>query len=68
MHGKALNKLKKYAEAIPHLKNGLDYVIDNTNMEADFYEELSLSYKGLRKNTEASKYYNLALEKRQEKS
>lgn len=68
MHGKALNKLKKYNEAIPHLKNGLDYVIDDTNIEAEFYEELSLSYKGLRKNIEASKYYNLALEKRQEKS
>lgn len=68
MHGKALNKLKKYNEAIPYLKNGLDYVIDDSNIEADFYEELSLSYKGLRKNTEASKYYNMALEKRQKKS
>ena len=68
MHAKALNKLKKYDQAIPFLKNGLDYVIDDTNIEADFYEELSLSYKGLRKNVDASKYYNLALEKRQKKS
>ncbi len=68
MHGKALNKLKKYNEAIPYLKNGLDYVIDDNTIEADFYEELSLSYKGLRKNTESSKYYNMAVEKRQKKS
>ena len=68
MHAKALNKLKKYDQAIPFLKNGLDYVIDDTNVEADFYEELSLSYKGLHKNVDASKYYNLALEKRQKKS
>ena len=68
MHGRALNKLKKYNEAIPYLKNGLDYVIDDATIEADFYEELSLSFKGLRKNTESSKYYNMALEKRQKKS
>ncbi|MDJ0646882.1 MAG: hypothetical protein QNJ57_12945 [Flavobacteriaceae bacterium] len=68
MHGKALNKLKKYGEAIPYLKNGLDYVIDDPEIEADFYEELSLSFKGLRKNIEASKYYNMALKKRQKKS
>lgn len=68
MHGKALNKLKKYREAIPFLKNGLDYVIDDDNLEADFYQELSLSYKGIRQNTESSKYSKLAQEKRQKRS
>ena len=68
MHGKALNKLKKYSEAVPVLKSGLDYVIDENSLEADFYEELSLSYKGMRKNTESGKYYKMALEKRQKRS
>jgi len=68
MHGKALNKLKKYREAIPFLKNGLDYVIDENSLEADFYDELSLSYKGIRQNTESSKYSKLAQEKRQKRS
>ena len=67
MHGRALNKLKKYAEAIPILKSGLDYVIDDSIMESDFYEELSLSYKGIRQNVESNKYYRMALEKRQKK-
>lgn len=68
MNGKALNKLKKYSEAIVVLKSGLDYVIDDNNLEADFYEELSLSFKGIRKNNESGKYYKMALEKRQKRS
>lgn len=65
MHAKALNKLKKYNKALPILQSGIDYVIDDYSIEADFYEQLSLSYKGLHKNVAASKYYNMAIETRQ---
>jgi len=61
MHARALNKLKKYNMAISALQNGIDYVIDDYKVEAYFYEELSLAHKGLGKNVESSKYYNLAL-------
>ena len=68
MHAKALNKLKKYNKSITTLQNGIDYVIDDYNMEANFYEELSLAHKGLGKNVASSKYYNLALETRKKTS
>ena len=68
MYAKALNRLKKYEEAIGVLQIGMDYVVDDVITEADFYEQLSLSYKGLSKNVRATKYYNLAVETRQKKS
>ena len=64
MHAKALNKLKKYDKSITTLQNGIDYVIDDYNTEANFYEELSLAHKGLGENVASSKYYNLAIETR----
>lgn len=64
MYARALNKLKKYGKAVTTLQNGIDYVIDNYDIEAIFYEELSLAHKGLGKNVESSKYYNLAIETR----
>lgn len=68
MHAKALNKLSKYNEAIPHLKSGLDYVIENNTLEADFYEELSLSYESIGNKAESNKYVKLATQKRNNKS
>jgi len=56
MNGLALNKLGKYSEAIDVLTLGIDFVIDNIEMEADFYEQLSISYKGLENYNEALKY------------
>lgn len=56
INGLALNKLGKYNEAIDVLTLGIDFVIDNTPMEADFYEQLSVSYKGLKQLNKALKY------------
>lgn len=56
MNGLALNKLGKYSKAIDVLTLGIDFVIDSTEMEADFYQQLSISYKGLEKHNEALKY------------
>ncbi len=39
MNGFASNKLGKYNEAIDVLTLGIDFVIDNTILEADFYEQ-----------------------------
>ncbi|NLP57056.1 lipopolysaccharide assembly protein LapB [Lutibacter sp. B1] len=66
MNGLALNKLGKYNEAISVLTVGIDFVIDNNKLEADFYEELSISYKGLNNNNEALKYQQKAKELRKE--
>ncbi|MDO9037074.1 MAG: tetratricopeptide repeat protein, partial [Lutibacter sp.] len=56
MNGLALNKLGKYNEAIAVLSIGIDFVIDNSAMEADFYEQLSISYEKLGNKSEAIKY------------
>ena len=67
MHGGALNQMKSYQLGLNSLLLGLDYLIDDPQMEADFYEQLSLSYKGLGQNSEASKMYNKAVALRQKK-
>jgi predicted Zn-dependent protease len=56
MNGLALNKLEKYNEAIAVLSIGIDFVIDNSAMEADFYEQLSISYEKLNNKSDALKY------------
>ncbi|QTD36308.1 hypothetical protein JL193_09030 [Polaribacter batillariae] len=46
INGKALNIKKNFKKAVETLQNGIDFVIED-DMEADFYKELSTSYKGL---------------------
>jgi len=67
MQANGFNQSKQYEKALQSLETGLDYLIDNTALEADFYESMSLSYKGLNKNVEASKSYNKAIALRQNK-
>ena len=43
----ANNYLGAPKKAIDNLEMGLDYLIDNPSMEADFYSQLSLAYKAL---------------------
>lgn len=64
MNGLALNKSGKYNEAIAVLTIGIDFVIDNKNLEADFYEQLSISYDGLNNKNEALKYKQKATQLR----
>lgn len=45
INGVAHNKLKQAKKAISSLETGLDYVIEDPKMEADFYSQLSLAYK-----------------------
>lgn len=45
INGVAHNKLKQGKKAISTLETGLDYVIDDPKMEADFYNQLSVAYK-----------------------
>lgn len=66
MNGLALNKLGKYNEAIAVLSIGIDFVIDNSAMEADFYEQLSISHEKLDKKSEALKYKQRAAALRKE--
>ncbi|MEH6536928.1 MAG: tetratricopeptide repeat protein [Psychroserpens sp.] len=45
INGVANNKLKQPEKAIENLEMGLDYVVENPSMEADFYKQLSEAYK-----------------------
>lgn len=47
VNGVANNKQGDHKKAVDSLEMGLDFLIDNPNMEADFYSELSLAYKAL---------------------
>ncbi len=45
INGVALNELGRGKEAIETLEMGLDYIIDDTKMESDFYSQLSEAYR-----------------------
>ena len=47
VNGVAYNNLGIPKKAIDSLEIGLDFLIDNPNMEVDFYSELSIAFKAL---------------------
>lgn len=56
INGVAQNKLNNYRKAVDSLEMGLDFLIDNPSMEADFYSELSISFKGLNNITKSEAF------------
>ncbi len=56
MNAKALIHTKKYNEAIDVLNDGIDFVVDDTNLEIDFYEQLIICFEALNQGKEAKKY------------
>lgn len=60
--GLALNKLKKYNEAIEILLASIDYLIDDLELENNIYKELMLAYDAVG-NKEKSKEYQKKLKK-----
>ncbi len=64
MNGIALNNTRNYKEAIKILDFGLEYLIEDDELKAQFMDQLSLSYKGLGDNKISSSYYKKALELR----
>ncbi len=60
INGVALNELKKAKEAANILETGLDYIIDDTKMEADFYNQLSIAYTLLNNISKAKMFSDKA--------
>lgn len=56
INGVALNNLKQPKAAIEVLESGLDWIVEDTKMEADFYEQLAKAYE-LLNNTAKSKSF-----------
>ena len=65
LNGYALNKLKKYNDAIDVLTIGIDFVIDNNEMELNFYNQLIISHEGLNNTKEVLKYKQKAAQLKQ---
>lgn len=55
-NGVALNRLSDFEKAEKKLKEGLDYLIDNQEMEKDFYLQLVLSYEGMNNQPKAEEF------------
>jgi len=53
MRGKSLQLQGKYQEAITLLENGIDFVIDNPSLEAEFYQTLAKAFEGQGNATKA---------------
>ncbi|MCD8408769.1 hypothetical protein J2Q11_00625 [Tenacibaculum finnmarkense genomovar finnmarkense] len=60
MNGKALNNNKKHKKALQSLQNGIDFVIDNPQIEAKFYLEMARAYKSLKQLKKAADFKNKA--------
>ncbi|WP_299223667.1 tetratricopeptide repeat protein [uncultured Psychroserpens sp.] len=56
INGVAYNKLNKPEKAIENLESGLDYLVDDTKMEADFYRQLSKAYKQINNITKSEAF------------
>lgn len=60
MNGKALNNNHQYKKALQSLQNGIDFVIDNAKIEAQFYFEMAKAYQNLNDTKKASFFKNKA--------
>jgi len=60
MNGKAYNNSKNFKKALVSLQNGIDFVIDNNEIEAKFYLEMARSYHGLNDIKKSNSYKNKA--------
>jgi len=55
INGSTLNVNREFKKALEILQNGIDFVIEDT-MEALFYKEMALAYKGLNNKVEEKRY------------
>ncbi|WP_424492849.1 tetratricopeptide repeat protein [Salinimicrobium sp. GXAS 041] len=55
-NGTALNQLRKFPEAEEILITGLDYLIEEPEMEAKFYRELVITQRGLQNTKKAADF------------
>lgn len=60
VNGIALNALQQPKGAIETLESGLDWIVDDTNMEANFYGELAKAYELLNNTTKAKSFMDKA--------
>ncbi|WP_109301967.1 lipopolysaccharide assembly protein LapB [Aquimarina sp. AU474] len=62
VNGVSLINQEKSEKAIEILTSGIDYVIDDTKMESDFYKQISEAYHQLGDTTKATEYLQKAIQ------
>ncbi|KAB1066548.1 tetratricopeptide repeat protein [Tamlana haliotis] len=60
VNGVSLNKLKAPKEALESLEMGLDFIIEDSKMEADFYTQMSQAYTLLNNTAKAKTFSDKA--------
>ncbi|TBN03886.1 tetratricopeptide repeat protein [Hyunsoonleella flava] len=60
IHGVALNALQKPKEAVASLESGLDWIVDDNAMEADFYNQLARAYEMMNNTAKAKTFRDKA--------
>ena len=61
LHGVAANQLKKYDDATDALKTGLDFLVNDKIIEAEFYGQLGEAYFGKKDLAKGKEHYDKAL-------
>ncbi|MDO7172192.1 tetratricopeptide repeat protein [Mariniflexile sp. AS56] len=60
IQGVALNQLNQPQKAVDVLEMGLDFIIDDSKMEIDFYKQLSIAYAALNNTAKAKTFSDKA--------
>jgi tetratricopeptide (TPR) repeat protein len=60
INGVALNRLNRFSDAVDTLDAGLDYILEDAKMEADFYKQLSKAHTGLNNLSKAKTFSDKA--------
>lgn len=67
MYGISLNKSQNFKEAIDVLSSGLDFIVDDRILQAEFYDQLAISYDGLKQIQKGKESRSKAVQYRSKK-
>lgn len=61
LQGVAHNNTSAFKNALESLEFGIDYIIDDSKMEADFFTQMSVAFTGLGNNSKATEFQQRAI-------
>ena len=60
LQGVAYNNTSNFKKALESLEFGIDYIIEDAQMQADMFTQMSEAYKGMGNNAKATEFLNRA--------
>ena len=60
LQGVAYNNTSNFNKALESLEFGIDYIIEDAQMQADMFTQMSEAYKGMGNNAKATEFLNRA--------